>query len=259
MNSAFYTGVTGLVAFQKDLDITANNLANVNTAGYKSVKSDFDDLLYSKMNTNGENEHFSGSGVKQTSAQLIFKQGDPAQTGVDLDFAMVGDGFFAIDRGGKKPEYTRNGAFTISDDDGDRYLVTSDGGYVLDSSGSKIEIPEEKVKSSSSSSKSKAVPTIDYKELMNQIGIYKFGNPYDLQPVGSSSFVPTETSGKITSSSLEESETGLPEILRGYLESSSVDLSKEMVNMIQTQRAFQFSSKIVKTADEIEEVINNLR
>lgn len=243
---SFYTGVSGMVSFQKGMDVLAHNMANVNTTGYKTSKAAFADLLYSRMDTNGQQEHLVGHGVKVLGTDLIFEQGKPMSTGNVLDFALIGDGFFAVDRGGENPEYTRNGAFTISVEGNKGFLATQDGGYVLDAKGKRIELD-----------KKEGSERFEFENISQKLGIYTFPNPYGLQPANGGSFLETVISGeaKAFSGNGEEPYT----LIQFALESSSVDLSQQMADVITTQRAFQFNAKIVQTADQIEEIVNSLR
>ncbi|MEM1485276.1 flagellar hook-basal body protein [Oscillospiraceae bacterium PP1C4] len=246
MNIAFYSGVSGMVAYQQEMDVLANNIANVGTTGFKPSKASFSDLLYTKMDINAEEKPLTGHGVKVADTQLRYKQGTPNATNNGLDFALLGEGFFAVERDGKT-EYTRNGAFDVSMEGKKGYLVTTDGAYVLDAKGKQIDL--------------KQLPNsnlYDLEGIADRLGVYTFSNPYGLQPTSGSSFLETENSG--TATAVKNNKKDLPyQLLTQTLESSAVDLSEEMVNMIMTQKAFQFNAKIVQTADEIEEVVNNLR
>lgn len=242
MNVGFYTAVSGMEAYQKDMDVIANNMANVSTVGYKPSTSTFRDLLYTEMDTNVEGDFLTGHGVKNEDTNLNLKQGILNTTELETDFAIIGEGFFMVDRGGEEPEFTRNGAFTIGLDGKKAYLVSRDGGYVLDEKGKKIEIEVDEDSN---------VPNLD--GLQGRIGIYTFKNPYGLLHRESSSFVKTDLSGE------EEANKDDCDLIQGGLEYSAVNMSQEMVNVIQTQKAFQFNAKLVQSADEIEEIVNSLR
>ena len=145
-------------------------------------------------------------------------------------------------------QYTRNGAFDISMEDGDAYLVTTDGAYVLDGEGERIQLTKG------------ADGTFDLDALAQQIGIYQFANPFGLQPASGGRFIPTQTSGAARRPEDRDEDEEQPyRLISGALEQSAVELSDEMVMVISTQKAFQFSARIVQTADQIEEIINNLR
>lgn len=245
MNIAFYNGVSGMMAYQNGLDVIGHNMANVSTAGYKPSRATFRDLLYTEMYTNGEQVNRTGHGVKVQSTDLLYGQGNLSQTGQPLDFALIGEGFFAVDRG-DHIEYTRNGAFDISVEGSKGYLVTADGGYVLDSRGRRIALP-----------RAEGSNLFSLDELPETLGIYTFPNPYGLEPTDGSCFLETEISG--APEAIRQDDENAPQLKSSALEMSGVDLADEMVDVIITQKAFQFSAKMVQTADEIEEIVNNLR
>ncbi|MGL4666684.1 MAG: flagellar hook-basal body complex protein, partial [Saezia sp.] len=137
MSIAFYTAASGMNAFQRKLDVTAHNIANVQTNGYKTRRAAFDNLIRTQINTNVEGNHLVGHGVKQEYIDTLMKQSSLDQTGYALDFAIVGEGFFAVDYRGETM-YTRNGAFDLSVDGNLATLITNDGGYVLDRNGNRI-------------------------------------------------------------------------------------------------------------------------
>lgn len=252
MNIAFYSGVSGLAAYQEALNVTANNVANVNTDGYKPAVSAFKDLVYNRMDTNGEKEHILGHGVRTTGADLLFTQGNLRQTDIPLDYALVGNGLFAVEQNGEV-YYTRNGAFTLSIENNSNYLVTADGSYVLDADGRRIAIPYEE----GANPKENPAASIDYSALNEMIGIYSVSNPYGLLPADGTRFMTTLISGEAVA--LEGNARDSVDLLSGTLESSKVDLADEMVSVMKYQRSYQFSAKLVQTADEIEEIVNNLR
>ncbi len=274
MNITFYNGASGLSAYQGAMELIANNIANVNTNGFKPTRAAFETLLSTKMYTN-EVQPMRGHGVRLKSADLLMGQSAMQQTGMQLDFMIIGDGFFAVEIpknnygnetavGGEIPDdnygneaagegtqmervYTRNGAFDIGlelDESGTNvvgYLVDSQGRYVLTSEGQRIQLEK------------KDDGTFDLSGLTDKIGVFAFENPYGLQQVESTSFRETAVSGQ----ALPVWRSGL--IRQQALERSGANLSDEMTNMIVTQRAYQLSARMVQTADEMEEIVNNLR
>ncbi|MEA5010143.1 MAG: flagellar hook-basal body protein [Angelakisella sp.] len=247
MNISFFTGVSGMVSYQKSMDVIAHNIANVNTTGFKPMKSSFSDLLYSQMDTNGENEngHIVGHGVRVQGNDLMYQQGNIVNTGRALDFALVGDAFFAVERG-ENTEYTRNGSFSISAEGSKGYLVTMDGEYVLDAKGKRIELD-----------KKENSELFDLTNVHEKLGIYTFPNPFGLSPTDSASFMQTAISGE--AEAVRNIEDMPCDLVQFSLESSSVDLSQQMADVIINQKAFQFNAKIVQTADQLEEIVNSLR
>ncbi len=230
MIRAFYTATAGANSNQTYLDVISNNLANIQTEGYKSLKPEFSDLLYTNLTQAGNGSLMVGSGSKIDKTDTLFSEGTLIQTDKLTDFAILGDGFFAIQ---KEDEilYTRTGAFTVGNIDGENYLML-DSGYVLDNNEEPIILTEG--------------------ENEINIGVYKFTNNFDLERVGNNLF-------RIANENAEYEISEVAEVKRGYIEGSNVVLSQEMVKMIQTQRAFQFNSRIIQVADEIEQTINSLR
>lgn len=249
MNLAFYSGVSGLMAFQHDIDNLAHNMANVNTYGYKPSRMSFNDILYTEMDINNEIPELVGHGVKPVGVDLIFGQGPLQTTGYALDYAIEGEGFFSVERRGRI-EYTRNGAFDISTEGKNGYLTTADGAYVLDAKGSRIKLD-----------KAENSDLFNLENVGEKIGIYTFQNPYDLQVTDSSSFLPTTRSGPATAvSTAGTNKADLPyKLVNRALEGSGVDVAQSMVDVMMTQRAFQFNSRIVQTADQLDEIVNTLR
>lgn len=258
MNIAFYSGASGLLAYQEQMDVIGHNISNVGTTGYKAERATFEDLLYTRMAVNDENDHLVGHGVRNRQRDILFGQGTPVQTGNPLDYAIMGDGFFAVDRAGEI-QYTRNGAFDISLEGDQAFLVTTDGAYVLDGSGARIELPRQTSGTEDTGSAS-SVKGFDLTGVKNMLGVYYFPNVYGLEATNRSSFLATDTSGvAVSSTDATGGATGTHYLIESALEQSSVELPTEMANMITAQRAYQFSSKLVQTADELEEILNNLR
>jgi flagellar basal body rod protein FlgG len=242
MKTAFHAGVSGLVAYQQMLDTVGNNIANVNTAGYKHQTTNFEDLLYIHMNTKSAPELLKGVGTRAAYTQLHADQGSFITTGGRLDFAINGDGFFQVDNEGRR-EFTRNGAFAIGLRNRRAYLTTADGAYVLDSRGRKIELKE-----------TDGTGTYDYDALAEQIGVFRFANPHALSPVSATRYLESEESGKAARDT-----KGVNDLGQGFLEQSTTNLSDAMTEMIRAQRAYQISARVVTTADQIEEIVNTLR
>jgi len=242
MKTAFQAGVSGLVAYQQMMDTIGNNIANVNTAGYKQQTTNFEDLLYVHMNTKSAPELLKGVGTKAAYTQLHADQGAFLNTNNRLDFAINGDGFFQVENEGKR-EYTRNGAFSIGLRSRRAYLTTADGAYVLDMRGRRIELREDP-----------DTGQYNLDALKEQVGIFRFMNPHALSPVSSTRYLENEESGKGARDS-----KNVCDLLNGFLEQSGTNLSDEMAAMIRAQRAYQVSARVVTTADQIEEIVNTLR
>ncbi|HHV50835.1 MAG TPA: flagellar hook-basal body protein [Clostridiales bacterium] len=228
MIRGFYSASLGLNNSQTKLDTIANNVANVNTTGFKSQAASFSDTLYSNLQENVN----IGSGSRVAGNSIRFQNGAMQQTGEALDFAIDGDGFFAvIDRNGNV-FYTRSGAFSVSVEGDNNYLVTSEGFYVLGQDMNFIAVTD---------GEPAAMP-----------GVFDFPNVYGLQLLGGSRFAETPLSGQ--AQPVEDAR-----VMQGYLEGSAVDLVEEMSKMIEAQRVFQMNSKIIQVADEMEQTANTLR
>jgi flagellar basal body rod protein FlgG len=208
-------------------------MANIQTQGFKKSKPEFSDLVYTNMRgaKGADTELKSGSGSKIGKVDIVFSQGIPYQTGVETDFAILGEGFFAIQFEDENL-FTRGGSFEITNIDGENYL-TYQGGYVLNNQEEPIIIKN-----------NDDIDNIG-------IGVFTFNNNADLEQVGNNLF-------RISNEDAEYN-IGEAEVLKGYLEGSNVEITDEMVKLIQIQRAFQLNSTLIKTADEIEQTINTLR
>lgn len=255
MNTAFYTAISGMRTFQSALDITANNMANVNTTAYKAERGAFQDLLYTQMDVKS-GELLTGHGVKMSDVQPVFIQGAFEKSGQPLDFAITGDGFFAVEKGngGTQPLYTRDGSFKISVSEEGDFLATRDGYFVLDGDGKRIQLTKKVVKDKDG--KEQATNQLDLDGLNKKIGLFTCDNPEGLVHMGNNRYRSGEFSGQWTA---VKEQTNSNRIVSGALELSGTELSSEMVNVIEAQRAFQLNGRIVTTADQIEEIINNLR
>ncbi|MEG0898814.1 MAG: flagellar hook-basal body protein [Oscillospiraceae bacterium] len=244
MNIAFYTAASGVKTFQKGMDTLANNMANINTNGYKEIRSAFSEQLYTNMTHYAEREGRdlkTGHGVKQISTDVIFGQGTPMQTDRNLDFCIIGDGFFGIrTKPDNEMRYTRNGNFSLQLNGKKTNLITGSGDVLTDKKGKAIEVSIDENNN------------IDMEKLLNEMGIYEFDNPYALEPEGTSLYSENERTGKGIISKNASIKTGM-------LEGSNVDMSKEMSEVIMTQRAFQFNARVVQIADELEQTVNTLR
>ncbi len=261
MDKTLRTAATGLWAQQKYVEIIANNLANVNTTGFKKTRPEFEDLLYETLKPAGGtrrvgveplNEVQIGSGTELAETKKIFKQGDIAATGNPLDLAINGEGFFVVRKPDNTYAFTRDGSFRV-DKNGD--VVTSQG-YYLDPG---ITIPEDaaEVKISRDGTVSVILDGSTEEQALGQIELAKFINPGGLRAIGDNLYEETPASGSPIFVQPGESDSG--EIIQAALESSNVDIVEEMVNMITAQRSYEINSKAVRTADELLAIANNLK
>ena len=238
----YHTAASGVMAFEMALDITANNLANVNTNGFKASRPSFADLIYTERNNRNEETQF-GHGVYVPKTDMMFEQSQLRSSGQPLDFCALDEGFFAI----QVPEYgeityTKDGAFYITqNEEGGWDLVNEYGGYVLDYEGNRITVPFDE-----------ETNEMDTNYVLNMIGVYRFENPYGLDQVGDNYFAANASSGP----AIVDEEARKKQ---GWLEASSTSVANEMSKVIEYQRAFQLNINMVKTHDEMENVINSLR
>ncbi len=239
MTVGFYSAASGVKSMQNAIDVTSNNVANVNTEGYKTLRASFSDLIYTKKISNEEVE--TGHGVKIDKTDLMFDIGTLKATGQELDCAIPSEELFAVMTKDGETRYTKDGAFQLSNNgDGTWGLVDAKGSAVLDYEGNPITaVFDDDGK-------------LDSKATLDLVGTFKFPNPYGLDNEGDNYFSANGSSGEAEADNAQEK-------LQYYLEGSSVNLATEMVNLIKYQRAFSFNSKLVQTADDIEQRVNSLR
>jgi len=261
MDKTLRTAATGLSGQQHYVEIIANNIANVNTTGFKKVRPEFQDLLYETLRPSGNfgragveplNEVQIGSGTELVSSKKIFTQGSLTQTSNPLDMMINGDGFFIVRRPDDSYSYTRDGSFRL-DASGD--MVTAQGyrlepGFNIPDNAQEISISRDGVVSVQLGGE------IDF-DVLGQIELAKFINPAGMRNLGDNVYVETPASGSPIFNYPGENNTG--EIHQQYLETSNVDVVEEMVNMITAQRAYELNSKSVQTADTILSTAVNLK
>lgn len=254
MIRALYTAATGMRAQETNIDVVANNLANVNTTGFKKSRADFQDLMYQYLQepgaptSNGTSESPSGIqvglGVRTASVQKLFAQGDMSNTGNQLDVAIEGDGFFQIQNPDGTNSYTRAGSFQLNETG---QIVTNDG-YVVDPA---ITIPSDalKVTIAADGTVSARIPGTTDATNVGQLTAVRFQNNAGLRAVGRNLFEETTSSGSPTTGTFGSD--GVGRLNQGFLESSNVSTVEEVVQMIKAQRAYEASSKAITTADDM--------
>lgn len=271
MVRSLWTAATGMIAQQNNVDVIANNLANVNTTGYKTEVNEFKSLLYQNIQTrttsaNGEQKPISaqvGLGVRNASVTTIFKDGPLLASDSDSAFAISGDGLFAVRGEDGNTYYTRNGNFVwTTAAGGGIMLATTDGLPVISSDGNPIIL-------SSDYMTSRITVTADgeicYPDENNNpqslgitLGVFQFTNPAGLERLDDSRYKQTAASGaainEATSTTVRRSS-----VSQGFLEGSGVQVVDEMVNMIVAQRAYEMNSKAITASDEMLQQANNLR
>ena len=257
---ALWTAATGMQAQQLTLDVVSNNLANVQTAGFKRSRVDFQDLVYEILQAPGaasaQGQEIPsgfqvGHGSRAVATQRLFIKGDLQQTGNTLDLAIEGDGFFQIQQPGGDIAYTRAGAFKK---DSQGRMVTSDG-FTLDP---EITLPQNATSVTVGVDGTVSV-TIAGQQQPQQVGtiqLARFTNPAGLQSLGRNLFIPTQASGDATQGT--PGQDGLGTLIQGFVESSNVNVVEEMVGLIVTQRAYEINSRAIRTADEMMQTANNL-
>lgn len=271
MVRSLWTAATGMRAQQTNVDTIANNLANVNTTGYKTETNEFKSLLYQTIQTkttsaNGAQKPIGaqvGLGVRNASITSIFTDGALLASESDSAFALSGNGFFAVRGEDGNTYYTRNGNFNWAlNNEGGVMLATSDGLPVMDSTGKPISFGRDYVAN-------KITVTGDgvfcYPDANNNprplgvtFGIFQFNNPAGLEKNDSGLFQQSAASGaplnEATNAALERTK-----VSQGYLEGSNVQVVDEMVNLITAQRAYELNSKAITASDEMLQQANNLR
>ncbi|MFB4158710.1 flagellar basal body rod protein FlgG [Geomicrobium sp. JSM 1781026] len=266
MIRSMYSGVTGLQNHQQKLDVIGNNIANVNTFGFKKGRYTFQDMLSQTVqgasgsggDLGGTNPRQIGLGVQTGSIDTIHTQGALQPTGRELDLGIAGDGYFRVGPNGAADEdilYTRAGNFYL---DGDGNIVNSNGNYLLDGNGSNITIPSTAESFSiGSNGVVFAVGGPDAGEV-GTIQLATFPNPEGLEKVGGNLYRPSPNSGA-PGDPVTPGEGGSGNLVAGALEMSNVDLSEEFVEMITAQRGLQANSRIITTSDEVLQELLNLK
>jgi flagellar basal-body rod protein FlgG len=253
MIRALYTAATGMEAQQLNIDVIANNLANVNTTGFKKSRADFQDLLYQTIrapgsptssNTQAPTGIQVGLGSRPAAVSRINTQGDYTQTGNDLDVAIEGAGFLQVALPDGTLAYTRAGALKLNSDGA---MVTSDG--LLVQTAPTIQAGSKDVTIGSDGTVSAQTPGSDKPTTVGNIQTARFLNPSGLRAVGKNLLQETDTSGA--------AELGVPgqdnrgTLLQGFLENSNVSVVEELVALITGQRAYEVTSKAIQTADDM--------
>lgn len=259
MLRALYSSSAGMQSQQANLDVIANNLANVNTTGFKKSKAEFQDLLYQTSRAAGAEQGAGnqlptslqiGHGSQLVSTSKVFTAGDLTQTGEQLDVAIQGDGFFEVQLPDGTRAYTRDGALKMANDG----RITTSDGYPLQNGFQPIPAGTTSITIAPNGE----VTTMGANGTQNfRVQLVRFTNPAGLEAVGHNLFKETPASG--TPELGNPAETGFGELQQRYLEMSNVKVVEEMVNMILAQRAYEVNSKAVQASDEMMQMSNNLR
>ncbi len=261
MLRALYTSASGMQGQQMNLDVIANNLANVNTTGFKKSKIEFQDMLYQTNRAAGAEAGAGnqvptsmqvGHGSRPVSTSKVFTNGELHQTGEKLDVAIHGSGFFKITLPDGTDAFSRDGAFKLNNAGN---IVNSDGLPVTSFSG--ITIPSNATNISISADGAVSTTIAGVTSTVGQIVLSRFANPAGMESIGGSLYKATLAAGT--------EETGTPNLAgmgstqQGWLELSNVKVVEEMVNLIKAQRAYEINSKAIQAADEMMQMSNRLR
>ena len=236
MNQSFYTAFQGAGAHQARLDVTAHNISNVNTYGFRASKAEFSALLYQNINAPaGEAAPlYTGSGLKVQKTDTSFASGTFLQTGGKYDYAISGEGFFALqDPATQQVAYTRDGSFqAVLRGDGSYILSSSDGRRVLDKNGGQITWRAGE-------------------EPAQEVGVFAFQNKHAMVRKQGNLLLPEAGD--------HAAAVEAPDLTRGALESSNVELTRELADLIETQRVYSMNLRMLQTCDEIEQTIQSMR
>jgi len=254
MIHAIWTAATGMQAQQMRIDTIANNLSNVNTTSYKRSTVDFQDLLYQTINQPGTDTAGVqiGLGVRPVAVTKLYEQGNLQITNNPLDVAIDGEGFFAVTQGNGTVAYTRDGSFKL---DSQGRIVTSTGNLLepaitITPGSSNIHIREDGTVFAQPA-------TSNEQQIVGNIYLYRFANPAGLQAAGNNLLIETAASG--TPTQTQPTLEGMGRVRQGVLEASNVELVREMVMMIATQKAYDTSSKAITVSDKMMETANQLQ
>lgn len=253
MIHSLYTAATGLEAQQMNMDVISNNLANVNTTGFKSARMVFQDLLYQNMTQPGGQSSQTtqypsglqvGTGVTPVATERLMTEGNLTQTGNSLDVAVNGQGFFQVMQPNGTIAYTRDGTFQLNN----QGQVVNSSGYLLQPT---ISVPStaQSITIGADGTVSVTLPGQAAPQQIGTIQLANFVNPTGLQSIGGNLYLQTGASGSPTTG--QPTLNGLGSLQQGYLEASNVNVVSALVDMISTQRAYEINSKAVQASDQM--------
>ncbi len=231
MINGFYAAKSGMKNYQYSLDVTGNNIANVNTQGYQAKEVNFTDLIYTSAQGL---DVMVGNGSRAQTTTNITNQGAAGQEW-PMSAMISGTGYFSVENADGTISFLRSGNFSISQEQGQSYLVVKSGEYVLNQQGQRI-----------------AANLNDFEGALAQVALYSFLNPGALDAQGDGKYAVSAASGEAAVDNVSQWVTGATEL-------SNVDLIGEMTRMMIAQRGFQFNAKMIQTADELEQITNGLR
>ncbi|MDA8189244.1 MAG: flagellar basal-body rod protein FlgG [Dehalococcoidales bacterium] len=249
MSSILKSAASGLLAQKYNLDVIANNIANISTTGFKKSRATFADAAYENAVVNAP-ETRTGTGVTIASAQRMFSQGSFAETGNPWDLAIAGDGFFQVALPDGRKAFTRDGSFQVDAQD---RLTTGDG-LLVDPP---VTIPYGAENVTVDPNGAVSADVNGQRVTLGNISVVTFPNPEGLLAIGHNLYAPSEASGDAQAG--QAGAGGRGQIVSGVLEGSNVDLAEEMTKAMEAQRAYQLSIKVLQTADEMLGLANNIR
>lgn len=267
---SLWTAASGMKSQQLNVDTIANNLANVNTSGFKKERLEFKSLLYETMTKANTNQDGSGKpvnlqvghGVRPVATVKSYTQGNMEMTSGNNDFAINGNGFFVINGSNGEQVYTRDGSFKTAVVDGGLMLVTSTGQQVLSTEDEPIIIPEnvdpKKISVQKDGSFAVTHPNGFLEDLGIKFKLVQFRNPQGLQAVGTNLLKETTASGEPVTE-FDNDDIKKSSVMQGFIESSNVQIVEEMVKMIVAQRAYEMNSKAIQTSDDMLQQANQLK
>lgn len=259
MNPALWISKTGLDAQQRDISVISNNLANASTVGFKKSRAIFEDLLYQNVNQPGgqsaqdvelPNGLMLGAGTKVVATQKSHTQGNVQTTDNSLDVMINGKGFFQVLMPDGTLSYTRNGQFSVNEEG---TIVTSGNGYPIEP---QIQVPEDAISLSISQEGEVTVrqPGNADNAVIGQMNLASFINPAGLEPVGQNLYKETAVSGAPLES--VPGVDGIGTVRQGMLETSNVNVTEELVNLIEAQRGYEMNSKVISSVDQMLSYVN---
>jgi flagellar basal-body rod protein FlgG len=261
---ALWSAASGMKNLQLKIDTISNNIANVNTTGFKLQRVEFKDIMYDQYTQRDQIQNEGspvpieiGHGVMTSATLRNFETGNLQQTGNNLDFAISGDHFFAVIDENGNTRYTKDGSFKIAATDEGPKIVTSDGYYVQGEGGDIAlgdDVEEISVDATGSITVKRA--GVEEYEAIDTFSLVKFINPAGLEAIGKNLYTETTASGVPIDEVGEDDRT---EVLQGFIENSNVQIVDEMINLITAERAYEINSKSIQTADRLLEIANNLK
>lgn len=283
MMRALYTAASGMIAQQTNVDVISNNLANVNSTGYKASTAEFKSLLYQTLQSrstsaNGDDKPIPaqvGTGARTAAITTHFSQSSLIDSTSTFAFGLEGDGLFGLMNPDGETVYTRNGDFTVGKTNDNGFMICSSDGYpVVDSDGNPIQFSDEydvsnlvitsdgsfyyRVIEEQPDENGNMHKTERLDDLETRMGVFQFTNPSGLDSIGSSLYKETEASG-IAMEEGTYTELKRTKVCQGRLEASNVQVADEMVNLIVAQRAYEMNSKAIQAADDMLGQANQLK